>query len=101
MPKLNTASDLLEVDFTPEELHAAMQLGDKALSQMYLQNMKVAKIRLRLAVAFNEKAKDEDNMRQVAWLDGQIALLAELCENLMYPTPIPQEMAQPPGNFQG
>jgi hypothetical protein len=103
MPRVNTSSDLIEVEFTPQELNTAMQMMDKMLSTMYLQNMRVTKLRQILGLEFNEDKEDENRMRQHAYLKGQVDLLKELVEGILDPAPIPegenqqnQQNSQPP-----
>lgn len=91
MPTLNTGSDLIEVNFTHEELNTAMQLKDTALSQMYLGNLRVDTFRQMISIDFNEAGVgvDEIKLRQHAFLKGQLELLDTLIRGILNPAPIP------------
>lgn len=94
--QINTASDLIEVTFLPEELNRAMQLCDSALSQMYLQNSRVDIVRKLALQEFSKPADDAENQRVRAYLKGQLDLLDALIEGILNPTPVPLENPQSP-----
>lgn len=89
--QINTASDLIEVTFLPEELNRAMQLCDSGLSQMYLQNSRVDIVRKLALQEFSKPAEDAENQRVRAYLKGQLDLLDALIEGILNPTPVPLE----------
>lgn len=94
--QINTASDLIEVTFLPEELNRAMQLCDSGLSQMYLQNSRVDIVRKLALQEFSKPAEDAENQRVRAYLKGQLDLLDALIEGILNPTPVPLENPQSP-----
>ncbi len=106
--ELNLSSDLLEVNFTPHELNTAMQLMDKSLSQMYLQNLRVAVFRSLCLLEFDplDTAK-QDAMKQWIYLRGQLYILDALIQGILSPSEIPldtptpqQQVFNPQGNTQ-
>lgn len=93
--QLNTGSDLLEVELTPEELNRAMQLCDTALSQVYLQNLRVGIFRLLATQEFTDPLKDAENQRVRAYWKGQLDILGTLVDGILNPTPVPMEQKSP------
>ncbi len=92
MPTINLASDLVEVDFSPEELNTAQQLMDKNLSIMLLQNTRVALVRQLAAFTFSEDpTKLQHDFRVQANLSGQLDMLDGLIHQAYNPTPIPEK----------
>jgi len=89
MPQVNTGSDLIEVLLTPHETHTAMQLMDKGLSVMYLQNSRVNIFRTLANMEFSDPTKDVEQHRQRAYLKGQLDILGTLIEGALNPTPVP------------
>lgn len=89
MPQINTGSDLTEVMLTPAETNTAMQLMDRSLSIMYLQNSRVDIFRTLANMEFSDPTKDVELHRQRAYLKGQLDILGTLIEGALNPTPIP------------
>ena len=89
MARINTGSDLIEVELTPHETHTAMQLMDKSLSLVYLQNSRVTIFRTLANMEFSDPAKDVEQHRQRAYLKGQLDILGALVDGALNPTPIP------------
>ena len=96
MPVINTASDLQEVRFTPEELNKAMQLADKTLSILYLQNTKVGLVRILANQEFTDPADDMKEQRVRAYHKGQLDLLEALIQGCLEPSPVPINTEQQP-----
>ncbi len=89
MAQIRLGSDLLEVEFTPEELNRAMQLCDSGASQMYLQNLRVDVVRKLYLQQFTKPEEDVENHRVRAYLRGQLDLLDSLIDGILNPTQVP------------
>jgi putative sterol carrier protein len=100
MAVLHTGSDLVETILTPHEKNVAMQMADKNLSYMYLQNSRVEIFRQLASQEFTDPLKDGENHRARAYLKGKLDLLADLLEGILNPDPVPVEnpVSQPGGN---
>lgn len=101
MAVLHTGSELVETILTPHETNVAMQMADKNLSYMYLQNSRVEIFRQLASQEFTDPNKDGENHRQRAYLKGKLDLLADLLEGILNPTPVPVEnptTSQPGGS---
>lgn len=96
MPSILSTSDLIEVVFTPEELNVAMQLQDKHMSIMYLQNTRVALFRQLVAMQFAKPEEDHEQFRQHAFLQGQLHILEALIQGACEPTQVPVAQEQSP-----
>ncbi len=86
---VNTASNLIEVEFTHDELNRAMQMCDTNLSHMYLQNLRVALVRQLAMQEFTDPNKDGENQRERAYWKGQLDILDTLIDGIHNPTPVP------------
>lgn len=94
MPSIKLTSDLLEVEFTHKELNTAAQFSDKNLSLMYLQNRRTEIFRQLVSIKFNESGKEDVELRQHAYLVGQLDLLKDLIDTAYNPPsaiPVPEE----------
>jgi len=100
MPMINTASDLLEVTFTPEEKAIAMQLMDKTLSQLYLQNTRVQIFRQIASLTYKPEERDRSILEHAS-LMGQIEILDTLIEGLLNPEQPPVNPATSTQHPQG
>ena len=95
MPQVNTGSDLIEVELTPQEIHVAMQLMDKALSLMYLQNSRVEIFRQLATMEYSDPSKDAETHRHRAYLKGQYDILGNIIDGALNPAPIPINDGEP------
>lgn len=86
--EINTASDLLEFNFTPEETNRAMQLQDRQLSLMYLQQMRIATFRQIVALRYTPEDV-EKSVSEHRYLSGRLDCLDELIRGILEPTQLP------------
>jgi hypothetical protein len=95
MASIHLGSDLLETQFTPQELNTAQQLQNRDLSIALLQNTKVEIVRRLAFQQFEDPAQDEKEQRVRAYWKGQLDLLEQLIQTALNPTPVPLESSQP------
>lgn len=91
MAALNTGSELLETELTPQEVNTAMQFKDTHLSIAYLQNSRVAIFRNLAGQEFTDPKDDAENHRIRAFWKGQLDILGILIDGALNPTPVPVE----------
>lgn len=91
---INTDSDLLEVNFTPQELNRAMQFMDRNLSIAYLQQLKINTFRQIVNLEFTPE-KQDTSISEHRYLTGRLHVLDELIAGVLNPTEVPINTANP------
>jgi ligand-binding sensor domain-containing protein len=85
--RVNTGSDLLEVELTEEEAFRASQLGDRELTIILLQNTRVGIFRQLATQQFSKPDEDEENHRVRSYWKGQYDILGTILDEAMKSAP--------------
>lgn len=95
MPTISLSSDLLEVEFSSQELYGAQTLSNTNLAINLLQNTRVDLIRQLATFTFDDDANTQKELRAHAYLRGKLDMLDELINQAFNPTPVSESPVNP------